>query len=164
MKKVGINKSVINMAGCLVLCVFIIILAACIMPWWYIPVCVLGGILFFLFENSTKSRRYRAKSSKSKKKGYKKDQAQDNTKGNAKANTKTKKTNVVDDTAALLGGAALYHHIKNRHQHDDVRDDIEDYYASLDDDLYGDVPSYDDSDYNEEQAAFDDYLASLDDD
>ena len=47
---------------------------------------------------------------------------------------------------------------------DDVRDDIEDYYASLDNDLYDDVQSYDDSGYNEEQAAFDDYLASLDDD
>ena len=150
------------MAGCLVLCIFIIILAACIMPWWYIPVCVLGGILFFLFDNS-KPRRHKSKSSKSKKKGNNKGQAQDNTKGNTKANAKTKKTNVVDDTAAFLGGAALYHHIKNRHQHDDVRDDVEDYYASLDDDLYGDVPSYDDSDYNEDLAAYDDYIASMDD-
>lgn len=32
----------------IVFCLLIIFIAACIMPWWFIPAMILGGILFFL--------------------------------------------------------------------------------------------------------------------
>ena len=32
--------------GLIIICLFIIFIAACIMPWWYIPAMV-GAIIFF---------------------------------------------------------------------------------------------------------------------
>ena len=37
-------------AGCIILAIFIIILAACIMPWWWLPVCAIVGIIAALLD------------------------------------------------------------------------------------------------------------------
>lgn len=89
-------------------------------------------------------------------------------------NTKTQKSNVVGDTAAVLAGAALAH--KMMKHHNDTRVDTDDYQDTYDadlDDLYDmgiDDATYDNSDYDsyraaayeEEQAAYDDFIASMD--
>ena len=92
--------------------------------------------------------------------------------------TKTKKSNVVGDTAAVLAGAALAHKMMKHHNHNDTRVDTDDYQDTYDadldelDDLYDmgiDDVTYDNSDYDsyreayeEEQAAYDDFIASMD--
>lgn len=90
---------------------------------------------------------------------------------------KAKKSNVIGNTATVLAGAALAHQLLH-HKHDDTRDIADDfrdpYDADLDDmedlfDLDIENVSYDDSDYDsyraayeEEQAAYDDFIASMD--
>ena len=91
---------------------------------------------------------------------------------------KAKKSNVIGETATALAGAALAHQMIKHHKHDDARDIADDFRDPYDvdiddmDDLYDldiENDSYDDSDYDsyraayeEEQAAYDDFIASLD--
>ena len=42
------------MAGLLILCIFIIIIGACIMPWWALPTFFLLAIIYFLFFDQKK--------------------------------------------------------------------------------------------------------------
>ena len=42
------------MAGLLILCIFIIIIGACIMPWWALPTFFVGAIIYFLFVDRKK--------------------------------------------------------------------------------------------------------------
>ena len=82
------------------------------------------------------------------------------------------KTNAKIDTAAVLAGAALAHQMMKHHKHDDAKDTDDHGFDALDDeldDLY-DHDFYDDLDtqdyeraaYEEEQAAYDDFIASMD--
>ena len=89
---------------------------------------------------------------------------------------KAKKSNVIGETATALAGAALAHHLRNRHEHDESRGIINDRHDALDgmDDLYDidaedEIYGYNDIDnnyqseaYGEELAAYDDYMDSLD--
>lgn len=96
-----------------------------------------------------------------------------------KGKSKTKKSNVVGDTAAVLAGAALAHKMMKHHKHDEDKDIDDDGFDALDDefddlnddDFYDDLDrqDYEDVDYEyeravyeEEQAAYDDYIASMD--
>ena len=96
-----------------------------------------------------------------------------------KGKSKTKKSNVVGDTAAILAGAALAHKMMKHHKHDEDKDKGDDGFDALDDefdefydhDFYDDLDTqdYEDSDYEyeraayeEEQAAYDDFIASMD--
>lgn len=37
------------MLGLIVWVILIIIIAACIMPWWFLPVCIIGNIIALCF-------------------------------------------------------------------------------------------------------------------
>ena len=97
----------------------------------------------------------------------------------SKGKSKTKKSNVVGDTAAVLAGAALAHKMMKHHKHDEDKDIDDDGFDALDDeyDDFYDYDFYDDLDtqdyegsnyeyeraaYEEEQAAYDDFIASMD--
>ena len=96
-----------------------------------------------------------------------------------KGKSKTKKSNVVGNTAAILAGAALAHKMMKHHKHDEDKDIDDDGFDALDDEFndLNDDYFYDDLDtqdyegsnyeyeraaYDEEQAAYDDFIASMD--
>ena len=94
-----------------------------------------------------------------------------------KGKSKTKKSNVVGDTAAVLAGAALAHKMMKHHKHNDTKDITDDRLNVWDDgmgELYDDELDdiydledntdydYERAAYEEEQAAYDDFIASLD--
>lgn len=92
--------------------------------------------------------------------------------GVSKNKNRKNKTNVVVGPATALAGAAMIHHLK-KHNHNENEvvthsDDVTDLYDDELDDLYmmdeeGIMDEYDEM-QNDDNAAYDDYLASLDDD
>ena len=69
----------------------------------------------------------------------------------SKDKSKTKKSNVVGDTAAVLAGAALAHKMMKHHKHDEDKDKGDDGFDALydefddlnDDDFYDDLDTHD---------------------
>ena len=39
------------MAGLFVWAIILIIIGACLLPWWFIPACIVAGIISFYFDN-----------------------------------------------------------------------------------------------------------------
>ena len=142
------------MLACLcwgILFVFVIVIMCCLMPWWLVLLVVVGGVLCAFFENgknkTVHNKKRKTKKNKQKKVG------------------KTNKSN--NDAGALLAGAALAHQIRKHHKHDETKDSFREIW---DDDFKDyDYQDIDDIDYDnyiadqiEEQAAYDDYIASMD--
>ena len=86
---------------------------------------------------------------------------------------KSKTNNANVSAGTLLAGAALAHQLRKHHEHKDIDDeDFDDLYDDDIDDFlddYNDYKDYDDIDLDnyideqiEEQAAYEDYIASLD--
>lgn len=155
------------MIGCLVWCVLILVITACIMPWWYLPLIIVGTIISQLLLHSYYNiQRNIPKKSKSHLERRKRGNVQQKRTGaeggrkNNHSNANGKKSNVVNNTAAVVGGAALYHHVKKHYRHNGAKNVINDYVDTLDDDLY----DTDDVQYYDDTAAYDDYIASMDDD
>lgn len=177
--------------GLYVICLLIIFIAACYMPWWYIPaaICVFTFFKVFIKEDyASWNPKHKKNQQKILKKYLEEERLKANRKsGQVRGNKNRKKnTTVIGDTATVLAGAALAQqvikHHKNSHHKDvydnylDVTDDEIDelYNTDLSETSYGydDVYFYNHSDYDsssydnsayEEQAAYDDFLASLDD-
>ena len=88
---------------------------------------------------------------------------------NTESIIKKNKANSISDTATAVAGAALVHKMIN-HKHDDIKGDVDDNRDTYDsdvEDLYDNgIDDYDyeniRASYEEEQAAYDDYIASLD--
>ena len=88
---------------------------------------------------------------------------------------KSKTNNANTGAGTILAGAALAHQLRKHHEHDDEDIDDEKFDDLYDDDIddflddYNDYKDYDDTDYDnyideqiEEQATYEDYIASLD--
>lgn len=39
------------MAGIIIWCILLIVIAACLLPWWFIPSCIVAGALYFTVFN-----------------------------------------------------------------------------------------------------------------
>ena len=42
------------MLGVWILAILVIIVAACIFPWWFLPICILGNLVALLFYKGSK--------------------------------------------------------------------------------------------------------------
>lgn len=141
---------------CLV-CLLIIALVACIAPWWFIALIIGSAILYMVFDGGSLFKSHKSHKAKKSKHHHK----------NVNDKTKVNKSNVVGDTAAVLAGAALYHNIKKHHKHDEAKanENVEelDLWDAEHEDLYD--LGIEDSMYDNDDdlAAYDDYIASLDD-
>ena len=145
---------------CFFLLVIVLVFMCSIMPWWLVLLMfsVIFIYDFFLVPDSvlyvfdTKRHKPKKKLKKVKSKGKAND---------VKVGAKT-----------LLAGAALAHQMRKHHEHDDAKDNTDEGLDVWDDDLDGiyDYDEYDDYDdydaemaaYEEEQAAYDDFIASMD--
>ena len=193
--------------GLLVWCILILIFAAFIFPWWFLPLIIVLTLIFyflsFSFGNANVSSRKRGPKDDSmphlqkvkreieERKRMEAERAKRINHGNTNGETMTKKSNVIRDAAAIAGGAALYHHLTKDHKHDDAKGNISDdidyidddidlwdaepedlYDAGIEDFIYDDDALYYDDDdaqyYNDDSyddiAAYDDFIASMDDD
>lgn len=140
----------------------VIAILCCIMPWWLVPLIIVGGFIGSFFTgsgsvfNTTNTKRHQKKLKKAKNQG------------------KANEVNIGAGT--LLAGAALAHRMWKHHKHNDTKDITDDKLYAWDDgmdELYDgeldDIYDYDDNiDYDaeraayEEQAAYDDFIASMD--
>lgn len=147
--------------GCILwclLCLLVIALVACITPWWFIPLIVVSTLLYMAFDGGSLFKSHKSHKAKKRKHHH----------NNDNDKTKVNKSNVVGDTAAVLAGAALYHNIKKHHKHDETKANANveelDLWDAEHEDLYDmgiEESMYDNDD---DLAAYDDYIASLDDD
>lgn len=159
----------------------IMILMAFLMPWWFIPMIVLGGILYFILANADTIFRKRepidnsmphlekVKREIAERKRREAERAKRMNEGHDNGKTMVKKSDVVKGAAAIAGGAALYHHLTKEDSHEDVRyednNTYGDHYIDADyDDSFDESydNAYDDA-IQDDLDAYDDFLASLDD-
>ena len=155
------------MLACLLWGIFLVIIIAimcCLMPWWLVLLIVGGGFIYSFLLSPDSLFKIDTKQYKPKKKRKK-------TKNQGKAND----ANIGAGT--LLAGAALAHQMRKHHKHDDSNDitdksvyawddGMDELYDEELDDIYDleDNADYDNeiAAYEEEQAAYDDFIASMD--
>ena len=122
----------------------------CIMPWWLVLLIFGGAFIynFFLSDVSlfriTKNPSKPMKNLERVKKEIEQQKKTEPKKNKQKTQDNTK--NVKIGAATVLGGAALAHQMRKHNKHNDAAQ----YY------------DYEREVYEEEQAAYDDYIASLD--
>ena len=166
-----------------ILFIIIFALLCSLMPWWL--VLLIFAILFII---EFLPEYYRTRQIDRENKAYserrRKQELSNKKKSRNKVNTakKVKTNNAEIGAGTVLAGAALAHQMRKHHKHDDTKntirnireDDFDDVYDDFDDVYddfydYNDIQDYDDIDYEnyiaeqiEEQAAYDDYIASID--
>lgn len=101
--------------GWLVWCILFIILAACILPWWFIPLVFVVSILYFILTNADFCSRKRGPIDNSmphlqkvkreieERKRMEAERAKRKNYNNTNGKTKTKESNVIYDAAAIAG-------------------------------------------------------------
>ena len=147
------------MLACLLWGIFLVIIIAimcCLMPWWLVLLIVGGGFIYSFLLSPDSLFKIDTKQHKPKKRKK--------TKNQSKAND----ANIGAGT--LLAGAALAHQMRKHHKHDDSNDITDkSVYARNDgmDELYDEelddiYDLEDNADYDNEIAAYDDFIASMD--
>ena len=138
--------------GWLVWCILILIFLGLLTSWWYVLILVVVFFLFSIFiiiysdarfDSRIKGPKENSMPHLEKVKGEIEERKRKEAEG-------TKTSDVIRDAAAIAGGAALYHHLTKKHKSVDTHHDIND-------NQYYDYDSYD------EIAAYDDFIASMDD-
>ena len=139
-----------------------------------------GVVVKNLFADGRRSGRHtstgkldKVKKEQSKQKSYK--PVKNTTTGSTKADS----TNIKIGAGTVIAGAALAHQLRKHHDHEDTRNVFDDRLDTLDDEFddlyddgfndYDDTQYYEDADYDfqreayeEEQAAYDDFIYSSD--
>ena len=138
--------------GWLVWCILILIFLGLLTSWWVVLLLVVVFFLFSIFiiiySDGRMDSRVRGPRDNSMPHLEKvKREIEERKRREAEGD----KSNVIKDAAAIAGGAALYHHLTKKHRHDDAKGYIDNDAQYYDDDSYDDI------------AAYDDFIASMDD-